>query len=112
MQNKLVNFANEAVAINVDIFNKTITKNVDAGQKLTQKVSEHASDSLSVKSFDDFVANQKGWNALMIEQSQETVQSMVDLSNEAYDAYVLLWKKAFAPVVAMNEPKVVKAKAA
>ncbi len=112
MQNKLVNLANEAVAINAGLYTKSVTQSVAAGQKFVQQVSEHTIDALNVKNFDGIVSNQKGWAALAAEQSQEATQAMVDLGNEAYDAYALLWKKAFAPVVELTETKVVKAKAA
>lgn len=112
MQNKLVNLANEAIAINTGLYTKSVANSVEAGQKFVQQVSEHTIDTLNVKDFDGLVSNQKGWAALAAEQTQEVAQSMINLGNEAYDAYALLWKKAFAPVVELTEAKVVKAKAA
>ena len=111
MQNQFADFTNEAIAINTGLISKSVTQNVEAGQAYAKRVSKQASDSLNIKNFDDLVASQKDWNSLVVEQSQEAFQSMVDLGNEAFDAYALLLKKAFAPVTA-TAPKVVKAKAA
>ena len=111
MQNQFADFTNKAIAINTGLISKSVTQNVEAGQAYAKRVSEQAEDSLNIKNFDDFVANQKDWSSLVVEQSQETFQAMVDLGNEAYDAYALLWKKALTPA-ATTAPRVVKAKAA
>ncbi len=112
MQNKIVNLVNEAVNINTGLLTKSVSQSVEAGQTFVQQVSDQAAEALNIKSFDDYVASQKNWNAFVVEQTQKSTQSAFELGNEAFDAYIGLWKKAFAPVAQVIEPKVVKAKAA
>ncbi len=113
MQNKIVNFVNEAVNINSELLSKSVNQGVVSGQKFVQQVSDQAVGWTNIKNFDDYVASQKVWNASVVDQIQSSTQSAIDLGNEAYDAYFGLWKKVFAPAVSpVAEAKVVKAKAA
>ena len=113
MQNKIVNFVNEAVSINSGLLSKSVNQSVVSGQKFVQQVSDQAVEWANIKNFDDYVASQKVWNASVVDQIQSSTQSAIDLGNEAYDAYFGLWKKVLVPTVSpVAEAKVVKAKAA
>lgn len=109
MQDKLVNFVNEAISINTSILNKSVSRGVESSQNFVQQYSDQAADWLKIKSFDDYVASQQSWNVFAIEQTRKSAQTMTELGNEAFNAYLALWQKSATP---LNEAKVVKAKAA
>ncbi len=105
MQEKLVNFVNEAISINTSILNKSVSCGVESSQNLAQQISDQAAGWLNNKNFNDYVASQKTWNLFAIEQTRKSAQTMTEIGNEAFNAYFSLWQKSAAP---LSETKATK----
>ncbi len=98
MENKFVEFTNEAVRVNSQLFSKSVEFGVDAAQQFVETVSKRSNEWLNVKTMDDYFKQQDAWNQQSIDQTQEIGRKVVELGNEAYSAYLSLWESYAPPV--------------
>ena len=96
MQDKVVNFVNEAISINAKLLSQTLDFGVQSNQRLVQQVSNQTIKGLAFRNFDDYVASQKSWGSFAMEQAREFTQTMTGISTDACRAYLELWQEATA----------------
>ena len=92
MQTKFVEMANEAIAINANLLNKSTDYNVKAAKQAMQDVSEQTGEWFQMKTLDDYTALQGKVLQNSIEQVSNFTRVCVDLGFEAKDAYAALWQ--------------------
>ena len=92
MQTKFVEMANEAIAINTNLLNKSTDYNVKAAKQAMQAVTEQTSEWFQMKTLDDYTAFQGKVLQNTIEQTSNFTRVCVDLGFEAKNAYAALWQ--------------------
>lgn len=97
MENKIVEFTNEAIRVNSRLFNDSVEFGVDSAQQFVETVSTRSNEWLQIKTVDDYVKQQEAWNQQSVEQTQEFGRKVIQLGNEAYSAYLSLWESYAQP---------------
>ncbi len=97
MQNKTIEFANEAARVNSELFNKSVEFGVDSAKQIVENISKQSSQWFKIKTVDEYVKLQEAWNRQSIDQTQEVGRKVLALGSEAYSASLNLWEKCARP---------------
>ena len=109
MQTKFVEMANDAVAVNAKLINKSVDYNVKAARDAVKNASVQAGELLKVKTFEDYTALQGKLVQSAIDQASSLSRTYIELGFEARDAYTALWQDyAAAPVQKKSNAPVAK----
>ncbi len=92
MQAKLVELANDTVAVNAKLINKSVDYNVKTAKEVLKNATAHAGEVLKVKNLNDYAAIQGKMVQYTIEQTNDFARTCIELGLEAKDAYTALWQ--------------------
>ena len=97
MQSNYVDLANDAIAVNAKLINKSVDVNVKTAKNAVENATARAGEMLQVKTLEDYATLQGKVVQDAIEQTNNMARTYVELGFEARDAYTALWQNYSVP---------------
>ena len=97
MQTNFVELANDAMAVNAKLINKSVDFNVKAAKNAVENATAQAGEMLQVKTLEDYATLQGKVVQNAIEQTNNIARTYVELGLETRDAYTALWQNYSVP---------------
>ena len=97
MQPNFVALANDAMAVNAKLINKSVDFNVKTAKNAVENATARAGEMFQVKTLEDYATLQGKVVQNAIEQTNNIARTYVELGLETRDAYTALWQNYSVP---------------